>query len=938
MNKLFTALFFLIIFAVTTAYYFKVIYLPVDILNLFPAYHTETSSIPHNTLVSDPVFQFEPWRHIVKEQLIAGQFPLWNNLNAGGVPLFANAQSAVLFPLNVIYYLLPVTLSLNLIILLKFFLLFTFSLMYLRAIGISRTASVVGSFCIAFSGFPMVWGLWPHTNVFLFLPLFLLLAEKIKKGNRYLHRWFVLLLLAYFLAILGGHYETLVHITLLYSAYIIFRLKSDKQKMFFTFLFILTSFFLAAFQLLPFLEYFFNSYAFTYRTHSSYLYLPFQSFVLNFIPFLSGAPHLQFYRPIIPITNFQESISGYTGVIVIIFSAIGASSLMKKNKLINFWIVSSVFFWLLAFKIWPIGLLLELPIISQAQNSRLSAMAAFSTLIVFSFSVDRISIILKEKYKLLNISFGIFLTAVLLIIFTIEIMLLYSNNQLFHHPYTPQLISHLIFIFVTTLAFLFVLKKVKGSILFALLTIILVGSQTIFLLWNYIPLTNNKQYYPVPEIAKKLQTLSPGNILEVGNPSIPPVVNLMYGISSAENYDGLDIKTYKIAFDKAFPIKNQWNKVDRVNVESLNRFNINYVLSDYDLNAVRQDVQVKQTSIIGPLITDNILSITFIPTGSILKGIRILPANYNRRNSCTLSVKIMDEKTKDLLFGKIIRCANLLDKMFYSLPVPNTTVLTGKKYLLQFKINATKDNAIGLWGDYGKPFVELYYQSSNQQYDYLGSYNNVYLFKIPGSQKVVVNGTYKVIHETPSSMIIEYNAKSKSDIEIKKVSYPGWKVKIDGSSVKMLPVGPFIRLKGEKGRHILDIYYSPESFQVGIFISFLSFIILTVYFLRREFKTNLWNSTYKKFINCQKAYTDRFYIGEFIVIYSLMFLVGVISYISLKAIYPFHKIEQFTTVVNWLTINNHLITEDYLTFGLLAFIIPVCIVLGWLILVWRRNR
>lgn len=47
-----------------------------------------------------PALQFVPWRAYAFDALRAGHLPLWNPFNGAGAPLFANYQSAVLYPLN----------------------------------------------------------------------------------------------------------------------------------------------------------------------------------------------------------------------------------------------------------------------------------------------------------------------------------------------------------------------------------------------------------------------------------------------------------------------------------------------------------------------------------------------------------------------------------------------------------------------------------------------------------------------------------------------------------------------------------------------------------------------------------------------------------------------------------------------------------------------
>src|SRR5258706_6845257 len=73
---------------------------PVDILHYFPSFLNTNFTPVKNSLLADPVYQFESWRFFAKEQFLNGNFPLWNPLNSNGAPFFANPQTAVLFSLN----------------------------------------------------------------------------------------------------------------------------------------------------------------------------------------------------------------------------------------------------------------------------------------------------------------------------------------------------------------------------------------------------------------------------------------------------------------------------------------------------------------------------------------------------------------------------------------------------------------------------------------------------------------------------------------------------------------------------------------------------------------------------------------------------------------------------------------------------------------------
>ena len=150
---------------------FRYYLFPSDILNYLPSYSLNNWQRPHNSLLADPVYQFEPWRHYAKERILNGEFPLWNSLNGSGVPFFANPITTVLYPLQIIYYIFPVGFSSWIMPLFKLLLFGVFTYLYLRIINCSKRISLIGVSTAVFAAFPMTWLLWPHTNVFIFFHL-----------------------------------------------------------------------------------------------------------------------------------------------------------------------------------------------------------------------------------------------------------------------------------------------------------------------------------------------------------------------------------------------------------------------------------------------------------------------------------------------------------------------------------------------------------------------------------------------------------------------------------------------------------------------------------------------------------------------------------------------------------------------------------------------
>ena len=150
-----------------------------DTLQRFPSFNLGEFHKPLNSLLFDTVTQFQVWDYIYKQNLLNTAFPLWNNLNSNGVPFLANMQSALFFPLKIIYLLFPLPLGQNLFYFLKIYLIAFFTFLYLRQLKLNKFPSLIGAIAFAYCGFNITWLMWPQTNVIIFLPLFLYLLERL---------------------------------------------------------------------------------------------------------------------------------------------------------------------------------------------------------------------------------------------------------------------------------------------------------------------------------------------------------------------------------------------------------------------------------------------------------------------------------------------------------------------------------------------------------------------------------------------------------------------------------------------------------------------------------------------------------------------------------------------------------------------------------------
>jgi len=803
-----------------------------DNLNYLPSFSQTIWSRPHNFLLADPLYQFEPWRNYTKSNLLHGRFPLWNNQNAGGQPFFANPQTAVLFPLNFFYYLLPVNISLTLIYLSKLFLLGFFSFLYLRVLKIRKEVSILGSLAITFSAFPIVWLQWPQTNVYIFFPLLLYIVEKgIKSKN--LYKWVIFSSFIFFLQVLGGHPETLLHASVVYFLYVVYRSWSSKTKILHFLLGILIGLLFASFQIIPFLEYLLNSYTLVNREHvNAVSFLSLKDVVLNVFPFLLGAPQLLWYKSLSGI-NFQEAIGGYAGLSIILISIVGIFALWRKNQTVKFWAVISILSFFVAYGVWPFNILLSLPILKLFANQRMIAFAGFSLCVLASLTLNNI----YEEKKAITmktwLSFRVF--ALLLFLATLIPYFLrgyFAKYFIGYQDFFTFLQLHIFVICLSTVLILVLL--IIRSHLTLFLTGILILFQTFFLFSNYNTITSS--YYQNNPFTAELKKLKPGRILEIGNPSLPPNLNLIYGLESAESYDAIDVREYKVAFDKAFPQKNHWGNVESFTLENLRLFGIQYLISDYDINEKKIDQQSTINKIVQLNDPKIILNVPISGSNLGLKGLRILTANFNRKNSCLLLVSIYSDTER--VYSTFIKCSDIRDKMFYSISDISLNLEPGHNYRITFESpNSSKNNSIGLWtSNNGVPFAELLVEDNDSKpYNLIWNNRGLYIFGVPGSELINVDGSFRVLQNNPENMIISIDNKKTEVVQIKKTYYPGWEAKIDGKVTKLLNIHPFIGVMVPEGKHTITLEYRPNSFKLGLILSGITFTATLLYFMKKRY-------------------------------------------------------------------------------------------------------
>lgn len=173
-----------------------------------------------NSLPSDVVSIMFPWRIMGMEQLRQLQLPLWDPTILLGTPLLANFQSAIMNPLNVLYFIFTNGHAWSIQVMLQPIFMIIAMYVFLKSIKLSTFPSLFGGILYAFSGYAIVWMEYNSINFTLvYFPLILWSVKKIVEEDRF---GFLILALLTALQILSGYPLNVIFTLVFAFAYLIF--------------------------------------------------------------------------------------------------------------------------------------------------------------------------------------------------------------------------------------------------------------------------------------------------------------------------------------------------------------------------------------------------------------------------------------------------------------------------------------------------------------------------------------------------------------------------------------------------------------------------------------------------------------------------------------------------------------------------------------------
>jgi hypothetical protein len=336
----------------------------------------------HNPYLYDATFVFHPDMEWARSRVRGLTPPIWNPYNTNGFPQLASQQTAVLFPLTYLAYLLPFWWSLGLIIALKIAIAGLGTFLFARSLGQSRWPAAFSAVAFAFGVFLISWLSHPHSNIYVLMPWMLLAADAVLQRRRV--RDMGLLALAWGLAMLGGQPESVWICGLLNVAYIVWRLVSlpgRRRALALSAGGIALGVAAGAVVLLPFFEGLHASYA-TARGASAGLSL--KTIGLLLAPEVWGRPD-RVFNAVQPSNYLERTV--YVGVIPLLLAA--AATLRWRKGPVRFFAVAGV---VAALFVWNVPgithVLLRAPVFDQVAMTRAAIDVTFCLAILAGFGLQ----------------------------------------------------------------------------------------------------------------------------------------------------------------------------------------------------------------------------------------------------------------------------------------------------------------------------------------------------------------------------------------------------------------------------------------------------------------------------------------------------------------------------------------------------------------------
>ena len=518
--------------------------IPFDLLYQYYPWRNEavsTQSI-HNPELTDQVLQFYPWNRLATEELKHGRFPLWNPFSFCGSPLFANGQSGILYPLNLLNLIFgPLTASV-LLECARLLIAGIFSWAFLRQLGLCRSASIFGAVAFAFSRNMIVWLGFPAADVAILLPALFWAVERLIKRPNAIHALAGALLVA--VQFLAGQPQTSLVCFFGVTVYLVVRLCSRNHSWNSRFRIggLYTGWWLlgtglSAIQIIPLLEYIKESAAFFFRSQTNLKTYPWHELVSFIVPDFYGTPYDGNYW------GFANLIGTacYFGIGPLILALMSLPRIFSRAKLGAFWLLA-LFSLGIIYRIPGIDGILRLPLFNAIDTNKFLVLIVFALAVCSSLELDRI--VRNEEPRFFAKGMTVFVAIFLFALLTLYALRAFVSSLSLQSYEIRNFVILLVLGILCLVIFFLHSRGILGreGFCWALLAITSADLYWFGHIYNAAAVRQEMPGTPsailqLPEDANQYRVLGIKNVL-------PPNTSILYGLADVRGYDAMTPRRY----------------------------------------------------------------------------------------------------------------------------------------------------------------------------------------------------------------------------------------------------------------------------------------------------------------------------------------------------------------------------------------------------------
>lgn len=513
---------------------------PADIaMAAFPLNASAPGLQAANPLAVDVAFMFHPWLVYTAGEIAAGRFPLWNPHVFTGAPFFANPQTALLFPLTGLAYILPVPTAVGLAAILKLATAGLGTYWFLRQLAVTPWPALVAGTTFMLSGVMVVWLHWSYASAVALAPVVLAVTERLRRRNDAVSVASLAVALA--LLVFAGYPQGAVLAACLAGAWALCGARRTPRPARFLLAWgggVSLGLAAAAVQILPFLEYLAASAVLAYRDEWMWrLVLPPRGAIAALMPFYYGSPMgRDFWGP----TNFNEVT---TSVGLVAWPALSlAVALAWRRTGVRFFLVVGVLAGAMVFGVPVVGpLLAGMPPFSMAIPTRLVSLLALALAVLTGLGLQAAvdaSPAARERARRITRATFAGLAAVAFTFVAADAPALSRTAML-----VPVWVQYVVFLGLLTAASLLVLGLVmhtRGPLRWlGLLGVQLAATVPLAVAYN--PVIDARLFYPEPPpLVRHLQAMAPpGHGRVLFDVRQVPNLGMLFNLAEVGGYDGM---------------------------------------------------------------------------------------------------------------------------------------------------------------------------------------------------------------------------------------------------------------------------------------------------------------------------------------------------------------------------------------------------------------